>query len=176
MVETPESELRKLHIFSEKLYKEMELRKKAIANWKKLRIILAVLRMCKANTLTEERSKLSYSSMRKLEQLEKEKNQFSCNKTLEPFLFDPKGLTILIYNILFLLVYFFSAFQDIFTFAFHGGALLLREYFILDLACSGFFCLSVLLLLFVPFEKEQNHKDFTLLDLGVYHFKSYEHE
>jgi hypothetical protein len=95
----------KLEIFNERMHDELELRKRAIANWNRLKIILVIMKLVKANQLTEDRTSFR---KRMKDKDEEEEEVMTLDKRMRPFIYTPISITTNIFNVTFGLIIFFS--------------------------------------------------------------------
>ena len=100
--------IRKLEIFNEALYVKLEKRRRAIANWRRLKVVLAILKIC-GNRMEHERHRI-------------EEKEVKEKKTLDEWMVKyiklPTSATKISWNIFICNIYVISFFADPFCLVF----------------------------------------------------------
>lgn len=127
----------------EELYDRLEVRQRAISNWKRLRIVIVILRMC--NGRLEEKN-------HKKPQEEDNKKQ-SFDDIFARFVISPYSKYILVWNLLTTLSYFISIFIDTLVLGFHLRPLLDADLQTCTTVFSATMVIDVVLKFFVAFRQ-----------------------
>jgi hypothetical protein len=128
------------------------MRKRAIANWNRLKIILVIMKLVKASSLTEDRTALKKRIKEK--DNDDDKEVMTCDKRMMPFIFTPVSITSNIFNLCFGVIIALSITQDLVIVAFRGALLYYRSQFIAESIFTCLLCVNVIVQFFMGFEKK----------------------
>ena len=137
----------KLEVYEEQLYDDLEVRARAISNWKKLRILIVLFQ------LTGMRHSESARLANTHEEVEK-KSSFSCKSLIAPLIIDPNNRYKILWDNFLGIVFLVSFVFDPINFAFNFEPLYNEGRNRLDLVITALFLFDMLLDLITAFEKE----------------------
>ena len=136
----------KLTLLNEDLHERLEARHRAISNWKRLKIVIVILKMC--NGRFDE-------AVMSLEKDEVEKKTPTFDDWFTKFVISPFSTRLIIWNLFMTLVYLLSIFQDTLTLGFHLDPLLDPWVSISQSALSALMIIDIVVKFFVAFPQTQ---------------------
>ena len=141
--------INKLEVFQNSLYKDIEVRKRAIANWKKLRMILVLVTVW--GQKKKKRPVLANDSQY-INLLEKDKK--SCSEIIAPYIIDPLNRYKLAWDIIMGGFYFISYIIDPYIIADHFESLEDQKLNRLSFVITCVIVLDMILKIFTAVKKE----------------------
>ena len=135
---------------NEDLYEKLEARRKAISNWKRLKIVIVILKM--------SGGRVDESGQDDKEDKEEPRMQ-TCDEWFSKFVIMPFSRYIIGWNIFMTMVYLFSIIQDTLIMGFHLRLLLIPEMNMWQMVFSLVMIIDIILRFFVAIRQSQTEED-----------------
>jgi len=142
---------------NEELYERLEARRKAISNWKRLKIVIVILKM--------SGGRVDDTGQDEKPGKEETKTQ-TCDEWFSKFIITPFSRYIILWNIIMTMVYLLAIITDTLIVGFHLKLLLIPEFNIWQMVFSAVMFIDIVLKFFIAIrhtqseeEKEEDNED-----------------